>query len=832
MTTPDSTTASGSSTVPELLRAVVARYAQRPALEANGVTLTYAELDRLSNRVAHALLERGGDEPVAMVAPLEAAPIIAMIGALKAGRVFAPLDPRDPPARIRLVCEHLGALMLSPDALTELSSDREDDPLLCASASAPTLVYFTSGSTGRPKGTIKSHERLTSVAIGWEFTPKDRLAIIVPLAFAGSITPIFGTLLSGATGCMFDPAARGIGAFAEWSVNAEITVLQTAPSALRALARELEERRQRVESVRLAILVGEPCHWEQLEGARRVLPEATIANVYGTSEAGYVAATVIDAREPLDGDLLPFRRCFPGQTVEIVDESGRPLAAGEAGEILVRGKDVSLGYWKEPHAAARRFGDEVGGVRSVRTGDRGRLLPDGSLEHLGRLDLRVKVHGQMVDLEEVEHVLTALPGVGEAVVSPVPGQDGDTKLVAHVLAKGEAKPRARDLRLGLAESLPPFMIPSAFLDTDVIPRSGRGKIDRDALRQAARSATPSNAAYKAPRNQREHALAEIVAEVFGLDRVGTQDDVFELGADSMSLVELLAVVDERLGVELTPGDVVESPTIKALATRVSEKGNAEERPVVPLHSGGSGAPFFCAPSGGAPIFLLRPLARALDRPTYTFVPRGFSSRQLPDRSVERLAARNLSALRTIQPSGPYLIGGHSFGGVVAFEMAQQLCSAGETVSLLALLDPATSPPLLRQVRWITTASRAGRAGRLTAAWRLGRRAGGWVAHSVEGATAGLVTRPPDAQLEAFFYLNQRMGRRYRPSAYGGRTILLRTGAGQSIDSLSLSRSLTGEKQVVDVPGGHVTMLREPHVGPLAAILREALATADPDRLRP
>ncbi len=221
------------TTVPSAFRAAVEKYPDNTALEAQGTSLSYRELDRLSNRIANGLLARGGEQPLAMVAPLEPLPIIVMLGALKAGRIFVPLDPRDPSERLARVREQLGAWAVTANQLEELSSGSEEDPGLAPDPSGRTLVYFTSGSSGEPKGTVKSHEQLTSPASTFALESEDRFAVIVPLSFAASITPIFGTLLSGGTACLFDPITRGLPALAEWIDDAHITVLKTSPSALR-----------------------------------------------------------------------------------------------------------------------------------------------------------------------------------------------------------------------------------------------------------------------------------------------------------------------------------------------------------------------------------------------------------------------------------------------------------------------------------------------------------------------------------------------------------------------------------------------------------------------
>ncbi len=816
------------TTVPSAFRAAVEKYPDNTALEAQGTSLSYRELDRLSNRIANGLLARGGEQPLAMVAPLEPLPIIVMLGALKAGRIFVPLDPRDPPERLALVLEQVAALRVSAEELEPLSASHEDDPSLSLDPGQRAIVHFTSGSSGRPRGIVRTHGQLALARGFFGVGPDDRFAIIVPLSFAGSIGPVFSTLFSGATGCLFDPTKEGIESLVEWIGDAAVTVLQSSPSVLRTIAASLDERGRTVRSVRLAVVGGEPCRGEDLGVVRRVLPAAAIANHYGSSEAGYVGETRIEPGVELPGGPISFQRIM--QEVTIVDDLGQPVEQGETGEIVVRGPAVAPGYWAEPDEAEQRLVIDENGVRSARTGDRGRFLPDGSLEHLGRADLRVKVHGQMVDPQAVEHALRALPDVEEAVVSAVPGRDGDLRLVAHVLPKGRRRPKARDLRLALSRELPPFMIPAAFFTVDAIPRNERGKVDREVLRQTELDALVPEADYVAPRTEREQEIADVVAEVLSLERIGVHDDVFTLGADSFTSVELLTGIGERFGVDLTSGDLLEAPTVEALALRVDDGTKIAERLVIPLHASGSGTPFFLvAGAGGLGMLALRRLARRLDRPTYSFIPRGFDRRVLPDRTVERTAARFVRALQTVQPSGPYLIGGYSFGALVGYEMAQKLGAAGEGVALLVLLDPATGDPRYRgEAQRIVGGRRRDPQSRAAGVSRLVRNSALWMLHSVELATVGIVKRPLDRQLGIFVLLNLRMGRRYRPKPYAGRALALRTRSWDKLDGMDLGgRLLAGEKQLVDIPGDHITAIHEPHGAVLAAVLREALAEADP-----
>jgi acyl-coenzyme A synthetase/AMP-(fatty) acid ligase/thioesterase domain-containing protein/acyl carrier protein len=782
--------------------------------------MTYSELDRLSNRVAHGLLLRGERRPLAMVAPLQPASIVAMLGALKAGWVFVPLDPRDPPARLDLVKAHTGALLVSVDELSDLAISRDDDPSCALEPGDPSIVYFTSGSSGGPRGTIKSHRQLTLPVVAYDISEDDRVAWILPLAFAASLTPVFGTLLTGATGCLLDPTTTTMETLADRLAEAGVTVLKSSPSVLHTIASKLAESRRRVPSLRLAIIGGEPSRTDQLELVRRVFPRAAITNHYGSSEAGYIAATTVRPGEPLDAGATLFKQTFPWQTVEIHDAAGRVVPAGEPGEIVVAGDSLSLGYWDEPREEEQRFFVGADGMRRVKTGDRGRLRLDGALEYLGRNDLRVKVHGQMVDPQTVENALAELPGVRQAIVSTVAGPDGDIRLVAHLTCAGDEPVSRRDLRVDLSERLPPFAVPSVFCLIDAIPRTERGKVDREALRQAALAAITAPREGSAPRNENERALAEIVAGVLEVPEVGATDDIFELGADSLTTSELLIAIEERLAVALDPADLVEAPTVEALALRLlrSEPRDSVARA---LRRTPPGTPFFCVPGGGSVAVELLPLARHLQRPVYALVARGFESRAFPDRRVERAAARYVAAVRSIQARGPYFIGGHSFGGIVAWEMARQLQAAGEPVGLLVLLDPVYAPSAGRNRK-----TRPAIEGNGSAAQGPSRLIDG-VRFRIRTASAGIVRRPFESQAPVFWDLARLMAYRYRLEPYDGPALLLHTRGREDLPAMA--PLLTGETCVADTPGDHATMLREPHAATLALALEQAFADREARR---
>ena len=301
----------------------------------------------------------------------------------------------------------------------------------------------------------------------------------------------------------------------------------------------------------------------------------------------------------------------------------------------------------------------------------------------------MKVHGAMVATSEVEVALISLPDVADAAVIAVPGDDGGTRLVAYVTARGGAVLSAWKLRRDLAASLSSTSVPNAFVAVDTLPRTVRDKLDRAALPPPPPTVRPRP--YREPVGN-ERDLADLFASVLGLERVGLDDDFFDLGGDSLGVVELLAAIAERFSVDLPASTVLEAPTVAQLALRLSHRRGADASPVVALRADALGDPFFCVTGGGAPAISLRALSEAMgERNLSAIQQRGLEERAVPDHSIPAVARRNLAAMRADQPAGPYRLGGYSFGGFVAFEMACRLQAVGEEVALLVILD--TSVPI-------------------------------------------------------------------------------------------------------------------------------------------
>ena len=506
---------------------------------------------------------------------------------------------------------------------------------------------------------------------------------------------------------------------------------------------------------------------------------------------------------------------------------------GEPGRIVVIGNGyLAGGYWRDPELTAACFFREPDGREGFRSSDRGRWRDDGMLEHLGRLDSRVKVHGAMVATSEVETTLMGLDGVADAAVIAVPDDSAGTRLVAYVVANGSVPLSAWRLRRDVAARVPTTMVPSTFVALEAIPRNLRNKVDRAALPPPPPFTPPP---YREPTGA-DAALADIFADVLGLERVGLDDDFFELGGDSLGVIELLAAIADELGVELAATAVLEAPTVEQLAIRIAQRGASGSPLVVPLRTGTAGSAFFCIPGGGGAVIALRRLADAVeDHDVYAIQPFGLEQPGPPDRSIEALARRNIAAMRTVCPDGPYRLGGYSFGGIVAFEMACELRATGDAVDLLAVLD--TRAPRRRDLgsraRARTEMLRADSSGEhaanrtvLAVRWmRFGAR---WLRERARRRmlVAGLRRDPGHGspRYRAFLRHHQAMARKYEPSStFDGPVLVVRAGAHG--DDLGWSKLATGPVQVIEVPAPHLDLLRSPAVETVGRHLSEALHSA-------
>ncbi len=578
-----------------LIDAQSARTPGADALAFEGERLTYRELERRANALA-AYLRRLGAGPEARVGlylerSLEM--VVALLAVLKAGAAYVPMDVAFPRERLAFMLSDAGVkLVLTQSALvTKLPSNgfelvRVDEFHWKDADGAPgevgvtaenlAYVIYTSGSTGQPKGVCIEHRNIVhyvrGVAERLQLEPGMAHATVSTLAADLGNTVIFPALATG--GCLHVVAqerAESRALFAEYLRTNRIDVLKIVPSHLAALASG--GRPEEVMPARRLILGGEASRLEWIEQLRGAAPHCTIYNHYGPTETTVGVLTYrVGAELPRTPSLsLPLGRALPGSEIHLLDARGHPVPAGEKGEICIGGLGVARGYLNRPELSAERFVRDPFSAdpqaRMYRSGDLGRMLPEGDIEFCGRGDHQVKVHGYRVELGEIEAALREDDRVQDAVVLL-----REEKLVAFVGSKVMGPfmdpLTVAALRENARMLLPQYMVPSAIVLLEKLPLSANGKIDRQALAALQVEAQGPTADYVAPRTETERSLAAIWGELLGLDRVGVDDDVFDLGAHSLLAMKALTRIREAFRINLVLRNLFEQPTVAQLAPMI------------------------------------------------------------------------------------------------------------------------------------------------------------------------------------------------------------------------------------------------------------------------
>ncbi len=837
------------------------------AVEEGDRSITYAELHRrvcaLGDAIATARRDPG-NQLVAALLEHGVDAVVGHLGALMAGLVTAPMDAREPAERLARLLEVADPAVIvasrqvaaaagdvigdRPLVIIEDVADHDATPmrLPLAPPDEPGLVLFTSGSTGVPKGVVIPRAVIVpataSAGTDLGYGPGDRLPMITSFGFVGAAGMVGVCLMNGATLCTYDLKGRGQLDLPAWVREQRITRLSLIPSVLRALADAPPG--PPMDTVRSVGLGGEAAYAADVRRARHLFRPDTVFSV-GLAATEFQGATryVVPPDDELDDGPFPAGEVLEGVRVEVLDpDTDEAVAPGEPGRLVVMSDLVALGYWKDPELTAEHFFTLPDGTRGFRSNDRVRFRPDGLLEHLGRLDSRVKVHGAMVATSEVERALLTCTGVAQAAVIGVPDAAGSTKLVAYVVPERGEPLGVSQLRREVATRVPSTMIPRTFVLLESLPLGVRGKLDRSALPPPPDTVEHP---YREPADDRERALAAIFTEVLGLERVGADDDFFDLGGDSFAVVELVAAVAEEFGTEIDVTTVLEAPTVATLTRHVAGARVHRASTVVPLRAERDGVPFFCFTGAGGPALGLLALADATPgHPFYGVQQHAIEHRALPDRSVQAIARRAAADIRAVKPHGPYLLGGFSFGAVVAFEVACLLAGDGHEVAAVIAMDA----PVPGELRGPTRRARVHRRARaLDAAtpgtgWRRGPRlaaktasalVGSAVAHAgrrYDVVTAGILPRRGAAQYDVFYRYSMHLLRRYRSdSVFTGPFTVLRAAENAHTDAvptdLGWSRRVTGPITVIDVPGDHFSMLRPPRVSTLGARLAEVLDAA-------
>jgi amino acid adenylation domain-containing protein len=707
-------------TIPERFEKIVCQYPDRVAVENDVHEFSYENLNRMANWVAYTLLARCDqkEKPIALLLETDVPLITAILGVLKAGKIYVPLDSSLPQARIAYILNDAEVSLLITNTrnlalarelvqnklplinLDELDpSLPTENPEISISPDMLTWILYTSGSTGLPKGVVQNHRNVLqfvkNYTNGLHICSDDRLTLLFSGSANGAAHDTFSALLNGAALYPFNVKEKSPAAMADWLIQNQLTIYCSVPTVFRHFL-ETMTGEESFPNLRLIKLIGEPVSKRDVELYRgHFSADCIFVNRFGSTETGTIRWYFINKKTHIEGNIVPVG--YPGDENEILllDDKGEEVAAEAVGEIVVKSRYLTPGYWHKPDLTSGVLLSTLGGERIYRTGDIGRLLPDGQLLCLGRKDSQVKIRGHRVEIAEIEMALINLDLVKAAVVIAWEDRPDNLHLVAYMTAKEQPPPTVTRLRRALAATLPQHMIPSRFVFLDVFPSAPNGKIDRKALPDPDTCRPALETPYTAARTSIEERIAHIWAAVLEVDQVGVCDNFFDLGGHSLLAVRLFVEIEKTFGKKLPLAILFQAPTIEQLANILREEERSETQSslwstypssVVPFQPNGSKPPLFWFNWGPWDFRLPRYLGS--DQPVYGLQHQSQDGHRARYTSIEEMAAHYIKEIRAVQTQGPYFLGGLCIGGMVAFEMAQQLLEQGQEVALLVLLDPS------------------------------------------------------------------------------------------------------------------------------------------------
>ena len=802
--------------IPLLFEAQARRAPESLAAKGDGRALTYAALNAAANRVAHAILKDGSAAaaPVALLLDQGLASITAILGVLKVGKIYVALEPTADASELSRLLKDCQpeALLTSRNRLAKAQSLTKDRlPCLCLedlpgdlpaqnpgveiAPDQPAYIFYTSGSTGKPKGVVDSHRNVLHNVMRYsnslEIAPDDRLSMIQSCAFSGTVSSLFSALLNGAAIFPFDLQNHGIAPMVDWIAAEEITIFHSVPM----IFGRLMERGPALPSLRLIRLEGDQAQGRHARlFQRHFRPGCRLVNGLGTTETGLVRQFFLAPDEPFEGALLPVGGPVQDMRVCLLNDAGQTVEQGQIGRMAVHSRYLALGYWQRPDLTEAAFiaDPEDPAGRIYLSNDLGRIRDDATLEHLGRQDFQIKIRGRSVAVADCEEALLTLPGIAEAAVKGWESGAGREQLIAYLVLQPGAALTISGLRRALAGKLVDHQIPGRVVFLEHLPQDRNGKLDRKSLPSPGRERPALDQPYRAPSSPLEEVLAACFRECLDIDRIGTRDDFFDLGGDSLAATELMLAVEAATGMSCPAEIFFDEPSVAAIATALSRQDPAHH--LVPLRSGGESAPLFLFHNLPGHLLEYRPLISTLATgcPIYGLQnmtsEEGSAASSLPD-----MVSGYLNEIRALQPEGPYYLAGNCFGGMLAFEAARQLRAQGQSVALVALLDTAYFGGPLDRLRqslalakhWRNLTRLKGRS-RLHYLWKLGSAAAAKLKRGDHGSSEAI----PDLTLER----NRRAQLSYRPGAYDGPIVVIYPG--EPYNQLGWTKLASQDSQVI------------------------------------
>ena len=848
------------------------------AVAATDETWTYRDLDDWSNRIANYLTNLGAQADQRIGVCMDRTPVMiaAILGVLKCGAAYVPMDPANPASRLEQMVadaelpivltrtEYLGQMPKTTATVIDLDAERENVDSYSSvfisidrTSEDTACILYTSGSTGRPKGVMIPHRAISRTVLNTnyiEVTRDDRFAHVANVAFDLAIFDIWGALLNGARTVIIpkDVVLSPERFSAELKAHG-VTTICLATSLFHLIAREKPDA---FSSVKVVIVAGEAF---DPDAGRRVLTSNApqrLLNGYGPTESTTFATWKQIDDAAANQPSVSIGKPLSNTSIFILDEHLNPVPIGVAGEVFIGGDGLATGYLNRPELNAERFvrfpaqspsTDEPNTetILLYRTGDLARYRPNGDIDYIGRKDHQVKLRGFRIELGEIEAIIEAHPSVAEAVVLAIKDSN-DHRLAAYYVTSSDAQITPDELRSYLRESLPHYMVPSSIVELPAMPLNGNGKIDRQRLASEVIVPQTDCDAGGEPKNELQLKLTWIWQKVLGTQSIGIKDNFFDLGGHSLAAVRVFSEIERSLGSRLPLATLFKAPTIEQLSALIEgDDWRSSWESLVPMRTGGSKPPFFCIHAVGGNILEYNELAKNLDpdQPFYGLQSIGLDGRSAPLDDLGAMADAYIKEIREVQPKGPYYLGGRSFGGTVAYELARRLSAEGQEVALLAIFDSYPkgwlklfSEDEARRYRRQFLKMRAERHLQLWAGLSLADKfCYGWTKLAYKSRklrnliwqiseTIRPATESVSNTIRNIEEINYLAIKSYVPEIYKGKVTFF--SAEEEVcpeENLTGWRVLaTGGVDVVDVPGDHQTMIRDPHVAALAQRLEEVI----------
>ncbi len=864
--------------VHQLIEKQAAQTPHRIAVQSGETSLSYRQLNEQANQLAQLLhrraVKKGDFVGIYMERSVDL--LLGLLAILKAGGIYVPLDPANPPDRLRVILQDAEArVLLTHERLmhrlpegpkeiiclekteAELRVLPTENPDFLTDSTVSAYIIYTSGSTGRPKGVIIPHYAVVdhhlAMIAAKAYTPEHVLLSVASVSFDPSVQDFFMPLFIGSQVVIASQEEVVDGFLLKERIRKSgISYMQATPATWRLLLSAGWEGQAGMTVVSVGEGITRPMAIALRERCSRLF------NAYGPSETTiYTTVRNLDevAQEPLTiSGYEPVGWPLYNVQVYILDRYMQPVPIGVTGEIYVGGVGVAPGgYFKRPTLNNEKFVPNPfapdKSPRLYRSGDLGRYREDGDIDFMGRADHQVKLRGFRIELGEIEALLSQYDGIRENVVIVREDKEEDKRLVAYVILEEGFELDTRVLRFYLKKQLPEYMLPSAFVEMEAFPLTATLKVDRKRLPVPVYSRDELESGYLAPSTKTERLLLKIWSALLNVEPIGVKDNFFDLGGHSLIAVKMMAAIAKATGSRLPLASLLENPTIRSLSYLIDHSnGQYKSNSLIPIKSSGSRLPIYLVHGAGLHVLMFQTLAQYMDaeQPIYALQARGLDGEAPPLDRIEDIAAHYISEILKQNPNGPYALAGYSFGGLIAFEMAKQLKQKGKEVAMLGVFDTVVRAnvageeqsyyqqlaTLGKKVSWnLSLLAKEPITNLKYKSNTLQRRYRRWKWRLTKGEQKELSKNGISTDYEALVdRMNQKAFENYRLSPYDGKIHLFRAKDQrfyvQDFEYLGWKPFAKKGIELHEVPGDHLNLFNPPHGKAFAEILQACLNQID------